>query len=629
MSFYTVPAMSNTLMSFFERLGGDAYTLSVVAIELLLIGLCVNWCAGVLQGTRGTRPLRGVLIILVGATMVVRVLAVQFGWVRLDLLYSYILYGLAFIALVVFQPELRRAVIRVGDVRFRRRGTPQSQLVSALVKSAGYLSKNRHGGLLAIQRSVDLTGWAENGTLINAEVSANLLNTVFFPNSPLHDLGVIIRGSRVVAANCQFPSAESDEIDAALGSRHLAAVGMSYETDALVLVISEETGVVSLADNGELTRYLSLDDLADELTDRLTGRAVAERQQPRRKRAFSAFWRRVRRLLVVVPLTAVIWYLADQATFATDNLKVELTLRHDTPARIVDVYEPNPLVFNATLSGPGRAIDLLRVDSADQPLRLTWILPAAYAGLGEYTLSEPELRRIIEESREISERGLSVVNISLERLLFQVDELVPLSVPVRVQADGGRVRIVVEHVDPPVVEVVIRRSLLPRLPMEEERFVRALLGERLRGMEPETGRTFEGIPLEERLGTVDVTAITPREVKATVRVVGKTAVIKNVRVHLFVSPAVLERYQVGEVDFNEWLIEVAVQGAETAVEALEPVDLYALALVSSDVLPPAGQPLVEQLRTVELTIVPKVPGVTVVGERTVRVNLIPRPGAGS
>lgn len=265
--------MGDMLKSLYYRLTSGAYDVPAVLVELLLIGLCVHWVAGVLQGTRGTRPLRGVLIILVAATLIVRVVTAQFEWERLNLLYSYLLYSLAFIALVVFQPELRRAIIRVGDVRLRRAGTPHSQVITALVKSAGYLSRNRYGALIAIQRSVDLRGWAENGTIIKAEVSANLLNSIFFPNSPLHDLGVIIDGTRVVAANCQFPTAESDEVDTALGSRHLAAVGMSYETDALVLVISEETGVVSLADNGRLTRYLSLDDLADELSNRLAGQA--------------------------------------------------------------------------------------------------------------------------------------------------------------------------------------------------------------------------------------------------------------------------------------------------------------------------------------------------------------------
>ena len=252
-----------TLTRLFERFGAD--NLYVVVAELVLIGLMVNWCAGVLHGTRGTRLLRGLLVVLVVATLVVRALADQLHLARLALLYQYFIIGMAFIALVAFQPELRRALIRAGDVRFLRRVSPHHKLISALVESAGYLSRNRYGALVAVQRDVGLANWAENGTQLNAEVSANLLKSIFFPNSALHDLGVIVRGSRVLAAACQFPVAESGELDPSLGSRHRAAVGLSAESDALVLVVSEETGTISLADSGRLTRFLALDDLQDAL----------------------------------------------------------------------------------------------------------------------------------------------------------------------------------------------------------------------------------------------------------------------------------------------------------------------------------------------------------------------------
>ncbi|MFQ5807905.1 MAG: diadenylate cyclase, partial [Phycisphaerae bacterium] len=238
--FYTVAVNFDTLTSLLTRFGSGGYYVALT--ELLLIGLLVNWCAGVLHGTRGTRLLRGLLIVLVAATLVVRLLADQLGWTRLDLLYHYFIIGMAFVALVAFQPELRRALIRAGELPFLRRPMPQSRLISRLVESAGYLSRNRFGALIAIQRDVGLANWAENGTQLNAEVSANLLNSVFYPNSALHDLGMIIRGNRVLAAGCQFPVAESGELVASLGSRHRAAVGLSAESDALVLVVSEETG---------------------------------------------------------------------------------------------------------------------------------------------------------------------------------------------------------------------------------------------------------------------------------------------------------------------------------------------------------------------------------------------------
>ena len=119
-SFYTVPVYFDTVIKLFERLGSDAYNLYVVAAELLLIGLLVNWCAGVLHGTRGTRLLRGLMVVLIAVTLIVRVLVDQLGWVRLELLYRYFILGMAFIALVAFQPELRRGLMRLGGTPFAR-----------------------------------------------------------------------------------------------------------------------------------------------------------------------------------------------------------------------------------------------------------------------------------------------------------------------------------------------------------------------------------------------------------------------------------------------------------------------------------------------------------------------------
>jgi diadenylate cyclase len=616
--------MSDMLKSLYFRLTSEAYDLPAVLVELVLIGLCVNWVAGILQGTRGTRPLRGVLVILVVTTLVVRALTAQFEWVRLDLLYSYILYGLAFIALVVFQPELRRAVIRVGEVRLRRSAGTQSQVISALVKSAGYLSRNKYGALIAIQRSVDLTGWAENGTMIRAEVSANLLNTIFYPGSPLHDLGVIISDTQVVAANCQFPSAESDEVDVALGSRHLAAIGMSYETDALVLVVSEETGVISLADNGKLTRFLSLDDLSDELTSRLGAQPAAERdaaQSQRRQR----LRRSLRRLAMVVPLTLVIWYVADQATSATYTCQVDLTIRSEDPASEVEIIGPPP-IFEVTFSGPGRAIDRVRIATAKQPLAVTDVLPKAYEPRPEpYTITpREEVRKLVENSRQIEERGLTVVNVGLASLNFEVHARVTVSLPVDVKSEGGPVRIALERVEPARVQVDVRREDLKTL--EAQGAVYAVLGRQLEGLVPGDVRTFAGVALAPPLGLKGAARLTPDKVNVTIRVVAQPRLVKNVVVGLYVSPEVAERYEVHKKDLNEWRIDVEVQADEAVFEAPGALDIRALAIVTSDLLPPAGQPAEEQMRTLPVIfLTPK--GVSVVGSRTVQVVLVPRPGS--
>ncbi len=617
--------MDDTLTSVLYRVHNDVPQL---LIELLLIGLCVNWCASVLQSTRGTRPLRGVLVILIVATVIVRV----FGWERLEVLYHYVLVGLAFIALIVFQPELRRALIRVGDVPFQRTRGPQSQLIASLVKSAGYLSKNRYGALIAVQRDVDLMGWAENGTIINAEVSASLLNSIFFPNNPLHDLGVIIRGNRVVAANCQFPSPDSDEVDAALGSRHLAAVGMSYESDALVLVVSEETGVISLADNGRLTRYLTLDDLATELEGRLIRKRGVRTSPTSKKRSpASTFWRYTRRALLVLPLTLVIWYLVDQATLINANVEVLMHLRHEDPGRIVDVIEPRShvlpgeiardLVFSARVRGPARAIDEL----PKVPWELTWVLPDPYAQVGPHVIGTEGFRGLLNSLYEVTKRGITVEQLGFETdLHLHVDELVTRAFPV--QVPEGSLPVQVEQVEPPTVEARLRGRDVALLPAEP-RVLAPLGDERLRLLPPEEERTFTKVALEPRVGSVKTVGLNPPRVAVTVRrVAGQVRTIHNVVVQPYLSDEIAARYTLEKIEEDEWRIDLNVTGEEARIAALTAADIRAFVHVTPGMAPPEEDTV--PMRLAEVTILTP-PGVTVVSDRprTVRIRLVEQAGS--
>lgn len=647
--FYTARAMGSTLTSLFYRIGDDW---AAVFVELLLIGLCINWCAGVLQATRGTRPLRGVLVILIVATVVVRVVVAQYNWVRLELVYRYFLLGLALIALVVFQPELRRAVIRAGDVRLRRRTSPKAQLIAALVKAAGYLSRNRYGALVAIERSVDLTGWAENGTVLKAEASATLLNTIFFPNNPLHDLGVIIRGNRIVAANCQFPSLESDETDLNLGSRHLAALGMSYETDALVLVVSEETGVISLADNGKLHRFLTLDELSEELTQRLAG-GGADRLPGGARYWPSRAWRVVRRSLVVVPLTAIVWYLTDQATFGDRAVRLRLQLQSNDAATIVDVLEPRPpateaavgprmvddldadvAAFDATLRGPAREIDRL----PSTPLTLTWVLPKPYSGVGAHNLAPSELAAVVGALPDLARRGLAVEADTLRTLRYTVDKRVDVRLRVAVDAGGLTPRVL--RTDPAQVRASFRERDLQAIwgrsptPGDIERFaeqqrVLAPVQDLLTTLQPGDERTL-AVMLAGTVAGRPVAALEPRQVSVTLMVVGQRRTISNVEVQALVEPDLDERYRVEKLDANEWVLEVTVEGPERVLRGLTTRDIEAQAQITTDLLPPPDQASEVVLRQVEVRfIAPE--GVRVLQERpiVVRVNLIPRSGAKS
>ena len=248
-----------------------------VLIELLIIGSVVYWVISFLQGTRGARLLKGIVVLLITIYVVVRLLAGRFGLQRIEFLYGRFLLAAGFAIVVVFQPELRRALMRLGETRlFRSFSTQLNDDIDALVESATFLSRRKIGAVVAIERDVGLGGIAETGTRLNADLTAELLNTIFWPNSPLHDLGVVVSNGRVTYAGVQFPLAESGELEKELGSRHRAAVGMSQETDAVVLVVSEETGDISIAERGQLLRKLTPDTLRGLLSE-LLGRAESPR----------------------------------------------------------------------------------------------------------------------------------------------------------------------------------------------------------------------------------------------------------------------------------------------------------------------------------------------------------------
>jgi diadenylate cyclase len=229
--------------------------------------------------------LKGIGFVLIALYLIVRLLASTFDLSRVAFLYEKLLLFASVAIVVVFQPELRRALMRLGETRlFRGWSSQLNEEIDALVESATYLAKRKIGALIAIERDVGLGGIAESGTRLNAELSADLLNTIFWPNSPLHDLGVIVSQGRVSYAGVQFPLAESGDLERELGSRHRAAVGMSQESDAVVLVVSEETGDVSIAERGQLIRKLTPEGLRGLLIE-LLGGAERKRVNPARKAA--------------------------------------------------------------------------------------------------------------------------------------------------------------------------------------------------------------------------------------------------------------------------------------------------------------------------------------------------------
>ncbi len=249
-----------------------SYSAWQISFEWLLIGLVIYWVVKFLRGTRGARLLKGIAFVLVSLYLIISLGSKLFGLDRIELLYGRFLAFASTAIIVVFQPELRRALMRLGETRlFRNWSTQVDEEIEQLVECALFCSRRKIGALVAIEREVGLGGVAENGTGLNADLTADLLNTIFWPNSPLHDLGVVVSQGRIAYAGVQFPLAESGELERELGSRHRAAVGMSQESDAVVLVVSEETGDISIAERGALIRKLTPDALRGLLGELLGG----------------------------------------------------------------------------------------------------------------------------------------------------------------------------------------------------------------------------------------------------------------------------------------------------------------------------------------------------------------------
>jgi diadenylate cyclase len=232
----------------------------IVLAELVLIGLFVYIVLNFLEGTRGERLFRGIIFVLLVGSLVLNLVVRQFGMERIAYLYSGFLIAVLIVAVTAFQPELRRALIRIGQADFLGASSPQqlSRCVEEIVEAVNQMSAEKTGAIIVIPQQVALGEFVETGVRIDAKVTSELIKTIFYEGSPLHDMAVIIQGDRIIAARVQLPLAEADNsVYGRLGSRHRAAVGVTGSSDAIVIVVSEETGIVSLAMNGQLIRNIS------------------------------------------------------------------------------------------------------------------------------------------------------------------------------------------------------------------------------------------------------------------------------------------------------------------------------------------------------------------------------------
>lgn len=238
--------------------------------DVLVVAFLVYQLYRVIRGTVAVQ----VSFLLLGI-YIVDVLVRAANLVTLRALFGAISEVFVLAVIILFQPEIRRLLFMLGRNPLVRRfvATPaRERVVDEVVTAVRDMSEHRIGSLTAFARSSGLRNYAESGTAINADVERDLLTSIFFPNSPLHDGAVIVEDQKIVAARCILPVSEARRLDPHLGLRHRAAVGLSERTDAFVVVTSEETGRISVAEHGILTTGLTVPELRDRLTTALVQR---------------------------------------------------------------------------------------------------------------------------------------------------------------------------------------------------------------------------------------------------------------------------------------------------------------------------------------------------------------------
>ncbi len=252
-----------------------------ITVEIVILAFLIYYALLFVKGTRAATILAGIVIVIISMSFMSQFLGLEvIEWILMR-----IWTFLALSVLIIFQPEIRRALAQLGTsqqfLRLHNGAKREKELISILLESTFFLADHRIGALYAIERNIGTRALGETGIAINAPVTQELLTTIFFPNTPLHDGGVIIRDNTLAAAGCIFPLTQSPDLSSSLGTRHRAGVGITEETDAVAIIVSEETGAVSLAYGGRLIRGIKRTRLERHLTNYLLKKRTRKRTQPR------------------------------------------------------------------------------------------------------------------------------------------------------------------------------------------------------------------------------------------------------------------------------------------------------------------------------------------------------------
>lgn len=249
----------------FENLGTFIREHWSSPVEILLLAFVLYHIHLYLRGTQGARVLIGLGLLVLVLTLLSQLLQFQvIGWL-LERLSVFIAIALV----VIFQPELRRALTEMGSHRFFRSAYQERETIEEIVDTVFELASKGFGALVAIEREINLRTLADTGVDIDCAFSKEIVLTIFQPKTVLHDGGLILHNDRVVAAACIFPLTQREDLDRNLGLRHRAGLGLTEQSDAVIVIVSEETGQVSICQNGIIERNLNVENFRRRLSELL------------------------------------------------------------------------------------------------------------------------------------------------------------------------------------------------------------------------------------------------------------------------------------------------------------------------------------------------------------------------
>lgn len=232
------------------------------AVEILILAVLIYYAFRIVRGTRGWPVVIGFVVVIMALALATTILNLQVLRWMLGSASFFIVLG----AIVVFQPELRRMLGELGNLPLFASASEQRESIEVIIQTCERLGDVKIGALIAIEQSIQLQEAVEAGVKVDCDATPEMLETIFFPNNAVHDGGVIIKGDRIAYAACIFPLTQRTDLNKSLGTRHRAAIGLSEETDAAIVVVSEETGMISYAYKGQLVRGVSLVELRAFLT---------------------------------------------------------------------------------------------------------------------------------------------------------------------------------------------------------------------------------------------------------------------------------------------------------------------------------------------------------------------------